>query len=360
MVVYVYDGSKGTLTGASLKGVYQVDDQTVLARATNNERYSTVTLVGERANEINKLDIIKIEGTYINNWGYIIEPIVTHRTDIIETTIAIGTDGLLSECMNDGKVSKTGNVKTYLESEWSAMYKNSTPARLVFDATSFSGYIIMTDAQLPFAQCVRQLMRQGIKASPIVNGNLLEFRFHRYHVENENMFNINLDGVHEFEFENSRDTFNCLRVLLQNTEEEEATLGKYTYLGTWFLTENGSIVWNDLTKAQKPWQMRTQSYAKDLENDPTHTKISDESRNEIANQQFQNSLKISVNREWLYFYELFDNEDLFLSLGKAGKVTMPSGLILNTVIEEIEYEDEMVNITFGLGSNRLFDRIYND
>ena len=105
--------------------------------------------------------------------------------------------------------------------------------------------------------------------------------------------------------------------------------------------------------------MRTQSYAKD-EDDPEHNKVADESRNEIANQQFQNSLKISVNREWLYFYELFDNEDLFLSLGKAGKVTMPSGLILNTVIEEIEYEDEMVNITFGLGSNRLFDRIYND
>ena len=105
--------------------------------------------------------------------------------------------------------------------------------------------------------------------------------------------------------------------------------------------------------------MRTKSYVDDGSTTALD-KIADESRNEIANQQFQNSLKISVNRDWLYFYELFHTEDLFLSLGKAGKVTMPSGRILNTVIEEIEYEDEMVNITFGLGSNRLFDRIYSD
>lgn len=348
MLAYVYDGSQDKLS--ILRGMFTIPDDVILIKSSSDEQFSTITLLGDGANTVAKGDMIKIESVLYNGWAFIMEPNITNRHDVVETTIALETDGLISEGFNWGGNLTKADMFTFLYNNYDMLYKTWHPHRIkASDKTTFSGYITFTDFDLPMAQMFRQLFRQGIRVDIYVDINKnLCFKPHRVHAENTVMFDINLDGVVSYEHEASNQSYNSLRVFVEDGN------GNNAYYGTWFLTKDGGVVWNPSTEAavrsiQKPIQSRIEIYT----NDVTANDIANNSKNKLLTDQYQNSLSITFNKEWVYYDELIKFKDnIFKNLGSRGYVTITNGVRLIANIVGIEVYRELITVHFNSSANK--------
>lgn len=356
MTVLVYDGKQSTL---QIKAVLSCDPNTIISKSSSQERYSTMVLVGENANLCRKFDVIKIETNLYVEWGIIVEPTITDVVDKVEVIVGIGTDGLISEAFNDGKVTKT-NMYSFLQSQYDMLYKETTPHRMTLaDATTFSGYIITTDFDLPLAQMIRQLFRQGIKVDRYVaSDNTLHFKPYRSHSENQVIFEINFDDVKEYEVEFSKDMINALRVFGRAPGDNTVPYFKISA----YLNSSGSVVYSTgiAPTAVLPIHSDIEVIQQETNESITNydARIVETVNNILRNQAYSNYISITVDlNDWIYRDFIFRHNSLFDVLGDTGLITLKTGEVLKTVINEIEIINETARLTFGLGNSRLFDRI---
>lgn len=351
MIGYIYDGSKDSLV---LKGWTEFSDSTPLNKAASKESYSVIKLVGDVASQIKEFDIIQIENNDISLWGGIIEAVLTDSdVNSIEVTIALDTDWILADAFRQkGQPTTETDMYDWLYEQYKSIYLFSgsgellnTPIQMTKfdDATSFSGFVIFNDLNLPYAQCCRQLLKQGIKF--------------RYEIRNDYLYmipykdvldpiSLNLEGALKYTIQFSKDTINSLRVFTSSDTGE-------VFRQTLNLDRNGDIkVFQAIPQNEliRPIKQRTEVF--------DATTWSQDAINTLKNQQYENYVEIVINKDYLYYEWLFINDDPFYSLGREVRLYLPEyNYDVKSVIEEIEYTPEKIRIVFSQGSKRLFDKL---
>ena len=349
MIGYIYDGSKSEL---SLKGWTEFSDSTPLTRAASKESYSVITLVGDIATQIKEFDLIQIENNDISLWGSIIEAVLTESdVNTIEVTIAISTDWILADAYREkGQPTTVVDMYDWLYEQYKGIYlfdKDKLNTPIQFDKfenkTNFDGYILFNDLNLPYAQCCRQLIKQGINFRYEIKDNYLYMIPYKKVLD---PIELNLEDTLEYTIQFSKDTINSLRVFSEADE-------KQTFRYTLNLTKSGEIkVLQSMTQAEmiRPIKQRTEVF--DAET------WSQDAINTLKNQQYENYVEIIINKDYIYYDWLFKKDNPFYSLGREVRLYLPQyNYDVKSVIEEIEYTDKKIRIVFSQGNRRLFDKI---
>lgn len=351
MIGYIYDGSKSEL---SLKGWTEFSDSTPLTRAASKESYSVVTLVGDIATQIKEFDLIQIENNDISLWGAIIEAVLTESdVNTIEVTIALSTDWILAEAYRQkGQPTTETDMYDWLYEQYKSIFlfeqiegNLNTPIQMTKfeDRTSFEGYVLFSDLALPYAQCCRQLIKQGINFKYEIRDNYLYMIPYKKVLE---PIELNLEDTLKYTIQFSKDTINSLRVFSEADD-------KQTFRYTLNLTKSGEIkVLQSMTQEEmiRPIKQRTEVF--DAE---TWTQ---DALNTLKNQQYENYVEIIINKDYIYYDWLFKKDNPFYSLGREVRLYLPEyDYNVKSVIEEIEFTEKQIKIVFSQGNRRLFDKL---
>lgn len=352
MIGYIYDGSKSELV---LKGWTEFSDTTPLTRAASKESYSVITLVGDVATQIKEFDLIQIENNNISLWGAVIEAVLTESdVNTIEATVALSTDWILADAYREkGQPTTVKDMYDWLYEQYKSIFLFekgkgeilNTPIQFnkFLDWEDFEGYILFNDLNLPYAQCCRQLIKQGINFKYVVRDDYLYMIPYKQVLD---PVDLNLEDTLKYTIQFSKDTINSLRVFSEADE-------KQTFRYTLNLTKEGQIkVFQSMEKDEliRPIKQRTEVF--DAET------WSQDAINTLKNQQYENYVEIIINKDYIYYDWLFKKDDPFYSLGREVRLYLPEyNYDVKSVIEEIEFTDKKIRIVFSQGNRRLFDKI---
>lgn len=367
MICYIYDGSKDHL---ELKSVLEADPSTPLFKSTEQEAYSTIVLVGKDADLCRKFDLIKIETHKMTLWGMLIEPEISDVSDVCETTVALGCDGLLSEAHIDNSSIKNDMAK-YIANMFNSCYYITAPMALDLNASSGAGYVIAPDNSLPIAQCLRQLYKQNFEikyriGSYMGSGTKLIYTLKKR--SNTPTFTINADDTLSYEVEFTKDKVTAVKGWGRQNAD-----APWINTGNAFVMNDGSVQFfinfPTPTNYYKPVQFENVYIEKEEDEDygQFQSRLIAEMKNILQNQEYNNSIVIQVDIEnWLYKDVFFSSflptsddpfKSIFDAIGISGTFVLKNGEKMKTVLNEIELSENVATLTFGLGNRRLFDRL---
>lgn len=343
MIAYVFDGKSEVL---QQKGVYVVAGNPELERSSTQERYSEIVLLGPGVeNTVKHLDLIKIElGNFRVAWGFAISPHYSkEEPDCLEISFGFGSDGYLSDIYLDVSTIKN-NIIDYLGDE---LVNVGLPVWIERGITGDrSGYVVTPNHELSAHQCFRQLYRQGFIEYPWVfeyelHGSLQRRLYMRY-VKRERKYTINLEDALDYEVEFSRDKYNCLRSFY--TDDKDVIHRGITV----YLTADGGIT-DNVYYATKPIIRRDEHFS---QNDYSREAV----ENKLRDQEYQNYIQITFDLN-TYIYNFMVEKDIFTTIGANVDIWLDSETKESSIIDEISLYNDIVTLTLGQGSRRIFDKL---